>query len=347
MITCDHTSRLLKVNRIFCELLGYTEYELLQKTIWDITFSEDIGTSQSRYNELLTGNILNYNIEKRYVKKNGDIQWVAVTVVKLEDQYVGFVKNIAARKNYELELNKAHKQALIYAQDLIAEISRRKQMSDDLHSFLYVVAHDIQEPIRTAAHNAQLLEQHVKDCITDDEDAGAITAIIYNLSWASKLIASLLHYSRLDVSETMSVNVCELIDSIQDTLSLLIKEKQGVITVDCDCNLSVIINPVNVQRVLQNLVQNALKYCLTPQIIISCAEEGNYVRFGVADDGPGIDVRYHELIFQPFKRLVKTTDGIGIGLAECKRIVELHGGRIWIESELGRGSKFFFTLPLG
>lgn len=348
MLICNIDGHILKVNRTLCDLLTYTEYELLQKTVWDITATEDIASSHDRFAELLQGNMSYYNIEKRYVNKSGESMWVAVTVSKLDNNSViGFVKNIGARKNYELELNKAHKQALLYAQDLTAEVNKRKHMAEDLHSFLYVVAHDIQEPIRTAAHNAQLLEQHIQECSTDDEAVTEVVAILYNLKWASQLINSLLRYSRLDVAETVSVNVCELIDSIQDTLSLLIKEKQATIAVACDCTLSVMINSVNVQRVLQNLVQNALKYCSAPQIIISCAEQGNYVRFGVEDDGPGIDGRYHELIFQPFKRLVKTADGIGIGLAECKRIVELHGGHIWVESELGRGSKFYFTLPLG
>lgn len=349
IVVADRHARILKANKVFCALLGYSEYELLQKSIWDLTVPDDVDMSKERFEQLMQGLIKYYTIEKRYAHKDGRILWVHGIITPLDDRtYIGFIENIVSRKNMEHEAAIAYQQAIMYANDLAEEVRRRQRVSEDLQHFLYIAAHDLQEPIRTAANHVQLLEQRVQPAIDlDAEAADAVKVVKENLRWTTQLINSLLRYSRIDSSDATLVNACTLIESVKHILSLLIQEKQAQVEIDCDCSLHVLINQVNAQRVLQNLVQNALKYSTQPIIKITCEVDGRYVRFTVADNGTGIDQRYFELIFQPFKRLVKTIDGTGIGLAECKRIVELHGGHIWVDSEIGRGSTFYFTLPLG
>jgi signal transduction histidine kinase len=105
-------------------------------------------------------------------------------------------------------------------------------------------------------------------------------------------------------------------------------------------------NPVQMGQLWQNLITNAIRHSQTPvHIEIAVEPRASEWRFAIADDGPGIASEFHESIFQPFKRLTRRNDSSGLGLAACRKIVEAHGGRIWCESELGSGTKFYFTLP--
>lgn len=349
ILVVNHEGKILQANHMYCGMVGYTEHELQSMTVWDLTAPEDMDTSKLHFKELQEGLLTSYTLEKRYIHKDKSMFWVQLKVFKMPNYVIGFIEDITARKDYELELNIAYGQARMFAEDLTVQMRQKRKLADDLQRFVYAATHDIQEPIRTVINYFSLLMEIVD--FSDNPDAHEAAAIVTeNLNWASKLMHSLLSYSRIDSDKPETLNVCEVIDIVtKGILVLLIEEKKAKITVDCNSGLFVSVSHVNLQRLLQNLIQNALKYSDAPVVKVRCEtyiSNPKQLLFTIADNGMGIDKRYFDLIFQPFKRLRSDhSNGVGMGLAECKRIVELYEGEIWVESEIGVGSTFYFTLP--
>lgn len=192
----------------------------------------------------------------------------------------------------------------------------------------------------------QLLQKRYKDKL--DEDAQQF--IKYAVDGAIRmqgLINDLLDFSRIGTrgQKLTEVDFNQVIGRTISNLTMSIREKNALIVND---EMPVVEGDENqLIQLMQNLVGNAIKFCnMSPRIHISAVEENNHFVFSVKDNGIGIEKNYFEKIFLIFQRLVPKDEygGTGIGLAICKRIVERHGGRIWVESEVGEGSTFYFTL---
>jgi signal transduction histidine kinase len=217
-----------------------------------------------------------------------------------------------------------------------------------LADFAYVASHDLQEPLRTVMSYSQLVRQRYSDRL--DEDG---VEFLRFMSEAAKrmqaLIDDLLAYSRVDSASAPRklVSARDEFEGAVQNLAALIAESGA--TVEADPLPSVMAHPGHLAIVFQNLISNALKYHAPerPPVIHAGAvrREGRWL-FSVADNGIGIEPRYHERIFKMFQRLHGRDEyeGTGIGLALVKRIVELNGGSIWVESTPGRGSTFTFAL---
>ena len=216
----------------------------------------------------------------------------------------------------------------------------------DLQQFAYVASHDLQEPLRMISSFTQLLAQRYKDKL--DKDANEfIDFTIDGAKRMQNLINDLLTYSRIQTKgkEFVNVNMNELLKEVIRNLSIRINALEAIVT--CDELPTLAIDEGQMAQVLQNLITNALKFSKhKPEIHISKKEENNHYVFSVKDNGIGIEKQYFERIFQIFQRLVpkEEYEGTGIGLSICKRIVERHGGKIWVESEFGKGSTFYFTI---
>ncbi len=237
----------------------------------------------------------------------------------------------------------------IEAQKLLKEtLVELRRSNFDLEQFAYVASHDLQEPLRMVASFTQLLEKQYSDKL----DETALEYINYAVDGARRmqaLIHDLLAYSRVtshqdDFTEN---NLEEIIDEVLYNLELVIDESKAIITWD---PLPIIKSDrVQMKQLFQNLIGNAIKYNnKKPYIHISTEKDDDYWVFGVSDNGIGIKSEEYERVFQVFKRLHTNEEyaGTGIGLAICQKIVERQGGRIWVESELGRGSTFYFTIPI-
>jgi light-regulated signal transduction histidine kinase (bacteriophytochrome) len=247
---------------------------------------------------------------------------------------IGYAIDITARKQAE--------ETLRYQ---AAELQRS---NEELQQFAYVASHDLQEPLRMVTSYMQLLAQRYQGTL----DAEAEEFIGYAVEGARRmksLIDDLLAYSRVGTRREpfVPVDCKEVLQQTLQDLRFAIEESEAVITYD---PLPVVrASKLEFALLLQNLLSNALKFrtAESPRIHLSAQQRSIEWLFSVQDNGIGIDPQHAERIFVIFQRLHTRQEypGTGLGLAICKKIVDRHGGRMWVESTPGQGATFFFTLP--
>ncbi|MBA3872103.1 MAG: GHKL domain-containing protein [Anaerolineae bacterium] len=251
------------------------------------------------------------------------------------DVIVLAIEDITDRKNAEDKLKK-------YTVEL-------ERSNADLQQFAYVASHDLQEPLRAISGYLQLLQKRHGEHL-DEQGNRYIQQSVEGTLRMQTLISDLLQYSRIQThGQSFEITDCTLI--IKQTLANLnaaIKETSAVVTYD-DPLPTLTGDSDQIARVFQNLISNALKFCgaNAPDIHISAKAQAGEWLFSIQDNGIGIEPEYFERIFIIFQRLHtrREYEGTGIGLAICKRIVERHGGRIWVESKPDAGTTFYFTVP--
>ena len=254
-------------------------------------------------------------------------------------------RDITERKRVEAELAK-HREHL---EELVLQRTEDLARSNrDLEQFAYVASHDLQEPLRAVAGFVALLQQRYQGKLDEKAD-GYISLAVDGAARMQTLIGDLLSYSRVG-TKGKAMEPTDTRRSLQDALTNLhtsIGESGAVIQVDPLPTVQA--DAIQLTQLYQNLIANAVKFRSDrpPEIQIGARREQEAWRFWVRDNGIGIEPQYAERIFMIFQRLHtrKTYPGTGIGLAICKRIVERHGGSIWVESQPGQGSTFYFTLP--
>ena len=216
----------------------------------------------------------------------------------------------------------------------------------ELKDFAYVVSHDLQSPLRAISQLAGWLQDDYAE-ILDDTGKRNLNLLRGRVKRMRRLINGLLEYSRIGRSEEREQTL-DLNQVIHETAALVASPDKVRIVVD-GLLPSVRCHPPHIELVFRNLVDNAVKFMDKPNglVRITCNDEGDHWLFCVSDNGPGIDPKYSEKIFQIFQTLASRDEfeSTGIGLTMVRKIVELNGGRVWLESELGKGSTFFFTLP--
>ncbi len=220
--------------------------------------------------------------------------------------------------------------------------------NEELEQFAFIISHDLQEPLRTILNFTNLLFRRKSDQL-DEQTKTYLHFISQSSTRLSKLIKAILEYSRIGkAGKLSSVDCSSLIDDVLTDLHLPIKEKKAVIIKG---EMPVVLGfRLELYSLFQNLLSNAIKYSkedIPPEIRIECVAEDEAWRFSVRDNGVGIKEDYLERIFVIFQRLNIFSDqeGSGIGLSRCKKIVELHSGKIWVESVPNDGSTFHFTIP--
>lgn len=221
-----------------------------------------------------------------------------------------------------------------------------QNVNEELKSFAYVVSHDLKAPLRGVGSLADWLMTDYADKL-DDQGREYLSLVKGRVSRMDALIDGILEYSRVgrinDVQSAVDLNVL-----VADIIQLLAPPAQVTVTVDGPLP-TLFGGRTRLQQVFQNLISNAIKHLDKPvgRIRVGCADLGEAWQFSVADNGPGIEARHHERIFQLFQVLTPRDqkESTGVGLALVKKIVELHGGRVWLESRVGEGSTFFLTLP--
>jgi light-regulated signal transduction histidine kinase (bacteriophytochrome) len=241
------------------------------------------------------------------------------------------------------ELKKAE-QAL---QKLTEEL---KRSNDDLQQFARFASHDLQAPLKTTEGFIKIFVKRYKGKLDEKADK-LLEYISDSMQEMQAIIKDLLEFSRIEIDSThmQAVDISMSLSHALANLSAAIETNNAAITYD-EMLPTVMGNKTQITRLFQNLIGNAIKFHgeKSPKIHIAVQQKDSEWVFSVHDNGIGIDPQYFGQIFDMFKRLHGKSDypGTGIGLAATKRIVERHGGRIWVESDPGKGSTFFFTMPI-
>ena len=323
-------------------LLGYTEGEWLGRPVEIIFTSEDRASGKPEEELLIAMRDGRAPDVRWHQKKDGSRLFVEGTMVALRDEggkLLGFSKvmrDITERKEAEAERER-----------LVAELARS---NDDLSQFARIASHDLRAPLSTITQFLQLLLRKYKGRVLDESAELYIGLINDNTQRMSALTSDLLRLSEVssDSSAVIAapVEVDRTVKTALANLQAVIEESGAVVSWGSLPQVSM--EETLLVQLFQNLIANAVKYRSKeePRVRIEVKNHGDAYMFSVQDNGIGIEKKYQEQIFAPFKRLHGAEiSGSGIGLAVCKKIVERAGGRIWVDSEPGGGSTFLFTLP--
>ena len=329
-------------------LLGYSIEESMARGIENALVPTSLEQAAEAFAKMLSmkqtgaqGAFGTHPLELEFIRKDGSTLWATTTVSVIRDAeghptaIMGVLHDITERKQSQAALQRQ-------AEELV-------RSNNELETFAYVASHDLQEPLRMVSSYVQLLAKRYKGKL----DADADDFINYAVDGASRmqaLINDLLAYSRVNTR----AKPLELTDSqaaVNQAIANLqrsIEENAAAITTDP--LPMVMADATQLEQVFQNLVGNAMKFHgdEPPRVHISAEKRPDEWLFSVRDNGIGIDPQYHDRIFVMFQRLHGREEypGTGMGLAICKKIVERHGKRIWVESEPGHGATFYFTMPV-
>lgn len=325
------------VNDAYTKIMGFSFNETCGKNYFELLHSES--GQQDEIHNLID----HINKRKSYAgeivlpKKNKELIWLSVQMTPVNTsgnqlQYVFVQNDISDRKESEARL---------------AEYYRSLEKANkELDKFAYVVSHDLKAPLRAISNLSTWIEEDMGDGLSDDskQHFNMIKGRVMRLE---ALINGILEYSRADrVKGTESLtNVRQLIEEVYEMLVL-----EQKVELNLPSNLpEFVTDKLKLHQVFSNLISNAIKHCDKeyPIINISCKEDNENYEFSVEDNGPGIESQFHEKIFVIFQTLLArdVMESTGVGLAIVKKIIDERGGKIWVESEMGIGTKFCFIWP--
>ena len=339
IITIDERGVIERVNPAAERIFGYAEAELAGRNISALMPTPDRERHDGYLRHYLrTGerSIIGKGREVSGLRKDGGVfpMELAVTEMRIGQarMFTGLVRDITARKEAERQ-----------AAQVMRELGRA---NEELGNFAYVVSHDLKAPLRAIGALADWLATDYADRF-DDEGREHMRLLISRVHRMGKLIDGILEYSRVgrdggtlrDVD--LNAAVAEVVDLLAPPPAFVITVAPGLPTLRTE--------PTRIRQVFHNLISNAIKYMDKPagRIAVGCADDGDCWRFSVADNGPGIERRHFERIFQLFQTLAPRdrVESTGVGLALVRKSVGLLGGRVWLESVPGEGTTFHFTMP--
>ena len=289
--------------------------------------------------KVMAGKTVRWEWYSRRMNKTYDLVETPLTNIDGTISKLTIFRDITDRKRLEEERICAGERQL----QLLDELEKTNA---ELKDFAYIVSHDLKAPLRAITSLATWISTDYGDML-DEEGKEQLDLLLNRVKQMHNLIESILQYSRIghmkeNKQETnLSILVSDVIKMIDPPEEVVITVEDKLPTILCDRTW--------MEQIFQNLMSNAVRYMDKPngQITIGCTEESGYWKFSVADNGPGIESRYYDKIFQIFQTL-KPRDEVestGIGLSIVKKIVESQRGKIWVHSKVGVGSTFFFTVP--
>ncbi|MBM9604450.1 PAS domain S-box protein [Desulfopila inferna] len=331
-IYINQQDRITLVNDACLRLFGaWTAGELLGKTPYDLFHTDYHQVIRERIRRMRHQGESQPLLEGKIVRLDGGI--VDVEVIAAHFPFGGskaihvILRDITERRRAAENLQRSNK---------------------ELEQFAYAASHDLQEPLRSIVGFLQLLQHNYGDQL-DEKGRQYVERVVAAGHRMQIMIRDLLSLSRVTTSNGtfLPTNLNSLVKTVLDNLESTLQENHAEVVYADLPSLSV--DSSQIQSLFQNLILNSIKYNMNPnpRVEIGCSPSGNFYQFFVRDNGIGISPRFYERIFIVFQRLhtAREYDGTGLGLALCRKIVERHGGKIWVESVPGEGSTFFFTLP--
>lgn len=337
--TLDTEGKFTFINRRSEKTSGYNLEELKGKSFCPLIVKEDLQKVNDAFHRVLNGQYQEYDVT--FINKYGKKISLSVNTAPIYSKgkivgTVSFGRDVTQQKKMEQKTMKITEE-LIHS-------------NNELEQFAYITSHDLQEPLRSISSFTELLAHRYKDKLDPEADE-FINYIINGTKRMQQMINDLLILSRINTKgkEFVPTNIKDVINKALENLHSLVDRNQAVITVD---NMPIAsIDETQFTQLFQNLIDNAIKFRnkdVIPQIHISAREEGDKWILSVKDNGIGIDPDNFRKLFVIFQRLHSKEEypGTGIGLVICKKIIERHNGKIWIESRLGEGSTFYFSIPI-
>jgi len=342
VVVCDREGRIVLANDMVERMLGYPRDELVGQAVEVLVpkrYRFRHHDHRRAYDENPSARFMGEGRELYAVRKDGTELPVEIslTPMEIEGQLLisSAIRDITERKQAQRELERHS-----------AELTRSNA---ELEQFAYVASHDLQEPLRMVASYSQLLARRYRDKLDSDAEE-FIEFIVDGANRMQALINDLLAFSRVGTrgKPFEPTDVADVVARAVSNVQVAIEEAGA--QVDVGPMPAVVGDSSQLVQLFQNLISNAIKFrgADTPRITITAEPAGEAVTFSLTDNGIGIDPQYADRIFLLFQRLHTKREyaGTGIGLAICKKIVERHGGRIWVEGRPGEGTTFHFTLPL-
>jgi PAS domain S-box-containing protein len=334
-IVLTRFGQIVEVNQAFCELLGYSNSELKVLDVKAISVKDDYPQSRELMQQLDQGLIDNFSMNKRYVKKNEDTIWAKTNVAAIRDNNGALKYQVALVEDITEDLKLASER-----QSLIANLESKNK---DLRDFAQVVSHDLKSPLRSMDTLINWLQEAYQDNDKARFDS-TFHLLLDKVSKMDSLIDGVLRYSSIDNAKALKepINTNELLKSIVNMLYV-----PAHIFINYEQMPTIIGDVYRIQQLFQNLLSNALKSIdkAEGRIQIKAEETEEKWLFSITDNGKGISDTYKDKIFEMFQSIEDSQNkATGIGLAIVKKIVEFYQGKIWFESQLGKGSTFYFTL---
>ena len=341
-IICTHksTGEFDFVSPSVSALTGYNTRELVGKSATKFIYPDD----RSMYETRLLNRDTNGNeaFQYRFLTKDGHYIWLETVVRGLDDQN-------AIKEGRFLSQTRSFQKHREYLEQIEHNSQELQESYKDLEMFAYISSHDMQEPLRMISNYMQLLKRKYGTQL--DKDAmDYIEFAVKGASNLQALIKDLLSYSTINKKEInfVPVDMDQLLDDVLSGLQLLMEEKNAKVYIN-EPMKPLLADKNAITQLVQNLIQNGIKYntSVTPVIRIFCTEDAKNITYCIQDNGIGIDKQYAQQIFEPFRRLHNKHNfpGTGLGLSICRKIIDRLHGRIWVESEPGVGSSFYFSIP--
>jgi len=341
--------RWIKVNKSLCDLVGYSAEELSTKTFQDITYPEDLDMDLQHVRELLEGRIRSYTMEKRYFHKQGHVVWVLLGVSLVRDK-----QNKPLYFISQIEDITRTKEIMARQQELIQKAQAAERAKSE---FLAIMSHEIRTPMNGVIGMTSILADTElndiqRDCVNTIHTSGeSLLAVINDILDYSKIESGRLQM------ESRSFNLHHCVEEVFDLFAaqIRIKKLEVAYLIASDIPTHLMGDVMRLRQVLVNLVGNAIKFTTEGEVVVNVecqnqSEAGCYLLFSITDTGIGISKESIDKLFQAFQQVDTSTTrrygGSGLGLIISKRITEMMGGRMWVESELGQGSTFFFTAAM-
>lgn len=342
----------LEVNGAICKMLGYTRTEFLQMDFQAITHPENLNQDLQNVNNLIDGKIDTYEMEKRYIHKEGHYIWGLLSVSLVRDKNnepLYFISQIVDIQR----IKEAEKKILHFNQELEQKVEVRtselKELNEEMESFVYTVTHDLRLPLKNLTGLTSLLKMDYDEKI-DENGQYILRLLTENVDKMDTLITDLLGFSRVKNIELEKdhFDIGLMIENTIEELAPNFAEKN--ISYKIGELPSAYGDKKTIRQVCYNLLSNALKYASKQEKIlleIGATADDDQHTYWIKDNGVGFDDKQEEKLFAIFKRLhsPKDFEGTGVGLAMTKRILTKHGGKIWARSKVGQGATFYFSLP--
>lgn len=342
------TGKFVRINQKYCEFVGYSMQDMLTKTLMDVTYDEDIQLNLDKNEQLIENSDRKFSFDKRYVHKDGTILWGNITISPLWKSgekpetyfHIAIVKDISERKREEL---------IIQQQNIeLHELNATKD------KFFSIIAHDLRSPFQGFLSMTELMTENTGE-FTAEELVQFINTINKSAKTLYKLLQNLLEWSQMQQGsmrfEQKEENLSDLIAENIETIKERSIQKKIKLINEVTEPINAYVDVKMMNSVLLNIFSNAIKFThLNGTVTVKAIKsDEKMIEISVSDTGIGIQKSEVDKLFKVGETIgSKGTEGelsTGLGLILCKEFVEKHGGKIWVESVEGKGSKFYFTVP--